>query len=86
MPRKTAQKIHRLLREGRFRYSIHCDQTSLDRVVTDEDIRNVGRTAHTTKLQTNGSHKVIGYDENELELTVICRIMESQNLLIITVF
>lgn len=86
MPRKSAQKIQKLLREGRFRYSIHCDQTSLDRVVTDEDIRSVGRTAHTIKLQTNGAFKVIGYDESELKLTVVCRFMESQNLLIITVF
>lgn len=86
MPRKTAQKIHKLLREGRFRYSIHCDQTRMDRVVTDEDIRSVGSTVHTTKLQANNAYKVIGYDESELELTVICRVMESQDLLIITIF
>lgn len=86
MPRKTADKIHQFLREGRFRYSIHCDQTRIDRVVTDEDIRNVGRTAHTTKLQANGAYKVVGHDEGELDLTVVCRLMESQDLLIITVF
>lgn len=86
MARKTAQKIQKLLRDGLFRYSIHCDQTRMHRVVTDEDIRNVGRTAHTTKLQSNGGYKVIGYDETELELTVVCRLTKSENLLIITVF
>jgi hypothetical protein len=86
VPRKTAQKIQQLLREGRFRYSVHCDQTRMDRVVTDEDIRNTGRTAHTTKLQANGTYKVIGHDETDLELTVVCRLMESQDLLLITVF
>lgn len=86
MPRKTVQKIHKLLREGRLRYSIHCDQSRMDRVVTDEDIRNVGRTAHTTKLQANSAYKVAGYDESELKLTVVCRLMESQDLLIVTVF
>lgn len=86
MPRKTVQKIHKLLRDGQFRYSIHCDQTRFHRVVTDEDIRNVGRTAHTTKLQASGAYKVVGCDEGELELTVVCRVIESQNLLIITVF
>ena len=86
MSGKSAQKIQKLLSEGRFRYSIHCDQTSLDRAVTDEDIRSVGRTAYTIKVQTNGAFKVIGYDESELKLTVICRLMESENLLIITVF
>jgi hypothetical protein len=58
----------------------------MDRVVTDADIRNVGRTAHATKLQANGSYKVVGRDESELELAVVCRLMESQDLLIITVF
>ena len=86
MPRRTVQKILKLLREGRFRYSIHCDQTRMNRVVTDEDLRNVGRTAHTTKLQANGAYKVVGHDESELELTVVCRLMESRDLLIITVF
>lgn len=86
MPRKTADRILKLLRDGRFRFSIHCDQMRTDRVVTDEDIRNVGRTARTTKLQDNGSYKVIGQDDSEQELTVVCRPMESQDLLIITVF
>ena len=58
----------------------------MGRVVTDEDIRNVGRTVYTTKLQANGSYKVVGHDESELELTVVCRIMESQDLLIVTVY
>lgn len=88
MPRKTAQKIQKLLREGRFRYSIHCVQTQNERVITGEDIKAVGRTAHTTKLQANGAYKVVGYDESKLELTVMCRFMEldSEELLIITVF
>lgn len=67
-------------------YSIHCDQTSSDRIVTDEDLRNVGRTAHTAKLQDNGAYKVIGFDEMDLELTVICRLSVKTNLLIITVY
>lgn len=86
MPRKIAQRIHKLLREGRFRYSLHCDQKRMERIVTDEDLRAVGRTAYTTKLQANGAYKVIGYDESELELMVVCRLMESHGLLIITVF
>ena len=86
MPRNTVQRILKLLRDGRFRYSIHCDQTRMERVVTDEDLRAVGRTAHTTKLQANDSYKVVGCDEGEIKLTVVCRFMELQDLLIITVF
>ena len=56
------------------------------RVVTDEDIRSVGRTAHTTRLQDGGSWKVTGRDECDLEMTVVCRALETRDLLLITVY
>ena len=80
------QLIKQYLKSGQFVYSIHCDRTAEERVVTDEDIRTVGRTAHTAKLQPSGAYKVIGYDESDLELTVICRLATKANLLIITVY
>ena len=86
MPRVKAQKVRALLSRGSFRYSIHCFQSALDRIVTDEDIRRVGRTAHTVKLQLNGAFKVIGMDDSDEELTVVCRFIESESLLVITVF
>jgi hypothetical protein len=54
--------------------------------VTDEDIRQVGRTGHTAKFQSNGSYKFVGYDDQDLELTVICRLSSQTGALIITVF
>lgn len=86
MPRKTVQKIRQHLINGEFRYSIHCDRTADDRIVTDEDIREVGRTAHTAKLQSNGSYKFVGYDDQDMELTFICRLSSQTGALIITVF
>ena len=86
LPRKTAERIHELLREGRFCYSVHCAAKLVTRVVTDEDIRSVGRTAHTTRLQDGGSWKVTGRDECDLEMTVVCRALETRDLLLITVY
>lgn len=86
MPRKTVQRIKQHLINGEFRYSIHCDRTADDRIITDEDIRNVGRTTHTAKLQANGSYKFVGFDEQDMELTVICRLSNQTGVLIITVF
>lgn len=57
-----------------------------DRVVTDGDIRKVGRTAHTARLQSNGSYKIVGFDEQGMELTVVCRLLMQNGVLIITVF
>lgn len=86
MPRKTVERVHELLREGKFRYSVHCAEKLADRVVTDEDIRCVGRTAHSTRLQDGGSWRVTGRDECELEMTVVCRVLETRDLLLITVY
>lgn len=86
MPRKTVQKIRQHLINGEYRYSMHCERTAYDRIVTDEDIRQVGQTAFTAKLQRNGSYKLIGFDAQNMELTVICRLSSQTGALIITVF
>jgi hypothetical protein len=87
VPRKTVERVHEILREGKFRYSVHCTEKLADRVVTDEeDIRCVGRTAHSTRLQDGGSWRVTGQDECELEMTVVCRVLETRDLLLNTVY
>jgi len=86
LPRKSVQKMRQHLINGDFRYSVHCDRTADDRIVTDEDTRQVGRTAHTAKFQSNGSYKFVGRDDQDMELTVICRLSSQTGALIITVF
>ena len=86
MPRKTVEWIHEPLREGRFRYTVHCALALVDRVVTDEDIRCAGRTAHTTRMQADGTWKVIGRGECDLEMTIVCRLLESRELILVTVY
>ncbi|MCB9228931.1 MAG: hypothetical protein H6618_04900 [Deltaproteobacteria bacterium] len=54
--------------------------------MTDEDIREVGRTAHTAKLQSDGGYRFVGYDDQGMELTVICRLSSQTGALIIAVY
>lgn len=86
MPRKTVDLIKRALREGDFVYSIHCAQAAFDRIVTHQDVRKVGKTAQTAKLQNNGAYKIVGFDENDMELTVVCRVHLKRSVLIVTVY
>lgn len=80
------QRLKRLLAEGRFRYSLHCAVSVAERTVTHADIRQVGHTAHSAKLQQNGTFKLIGLDAQEMRLTVICRPISAQDVLIVTVY
>ncbi len=86
MSKKILQRIKIHLQKGEFRYSIHALQMIEDRIITDEDFRSVGRTVKTCKFQGNGAYKVVGKDENKMDLTVICRLCEKTNLLIITAY
>lgn len=86
MPRKMVLRIKRLLAEGRFRYSLHCAVNAAERSVTYADIRQVGHTAQSAKLQQNGTYKLIGLDAQKLQLTVICRLISMRDVLIVTVY
>ncbi len=86
LPRNTVKKIKQYLVDGNYRYLIHCDKIAEDRIVTDEDIRNIGKTVKFAKLQANGAYKLVGLDKQDLELTVVCKFSIKLNLLIITVY
>lgn len=86
MPRKTVDLIKQALREGDFVYSIHRAQSAFDRIVTHQDVKMVGKTCQTAKLQKNGTYKIAGFDDNDIELTVVCRVHLKRRVLIVTLY
>jgi hypothetical protein len=81
---KTTSLVRQSLRAGNFMFSIHAASRSEERLISREDIKEAGRTAHTLTPREDGSFKVVGLDLEEIETTVICRFLERPRLLIIT--
>ncbi|MCB9228031.1 MAG: hypothetical protein H6618_10080 [Deltaproteobacteria bacterium] len=60
MVRRKAQRIRELLKKGAFRFGTHSEFRTQDRMLTEVDIMNVGKTASTVKSYEDGRWKVVG--------------------------
>ena len=81
----TAKWIKQRLFAGKFRLSFHASERGDERIVSEGDIRQCGRTAKSIRFQDDrGTWRVIGSDSDGEVLNVICAVHE--HLLIVTVF
>ena len=82
---ETARWIRKSLCEGRFRLSVHAGERGSERLATENDIIQCGKTAKKIKFQPEkNTWRVTGKDCDGETLNVICAIHEM--LLIVTVF
>ncbi len=79
------KRLKQKLSQGEFRLSSHATVRSLERVVTENDIKTCGKTAKEIIYQPdNDTWKVKGKDLDGHKLTVICSIYNG--VLIVTVY
>jgi hypothetical protein len=73
------------LARGEFRLSLHALDRANERIVTEADIIQVGKTARHCVLQPEReTWRVVGRDLDGMRLTVICALEEG--VLVVTVF
>jgi hypothetical protein len=72
------------LSNGQFRVTLHARHRMAERMISDSDIMECGRTAYRVSAQMAGKFKVEGMDLDGAELSVVC-IWDGETV-IITVF
>jgi hypothetical protein len=78
MVRRTFKKIKDLLAAGKFLMGHHAQRRAEERLIAPSDIRNVGKTANSCRIQDDGSYLVSGLDLDDEELTLVVKLVDDE--------
>ncbi len=68
----NAERVRIALVQGNYRTTLHARQRMAERMVSDDDLMECGRTAGQPITQPDGKYKVKGIDLDGDDLIVIC--------------
>ena len=78
------ERARRDLASGQFRTTLHARRRMAERMVSEMDIVEVGRTAESIEAQENGKYRLSGRDLDGDRLEVVCAYIGET--LVVTVF
>lgn len=72
------------IENGRFIISAHASMRMYERSISHDDIRRVGQTAHTLDEQDGGKLRLVGFDVEGSQTSVIA--VNDDGVIIVTVY